>query len=202
MNNSGYWFFRIGILAIIICIVVSCNSTYTPKPTGYFNIQFPERAYKTFDEPGYPYTFEYPVYASVIKDSTFFGEPTENPWWINIDFPAFNGKIYISYKSIGANRLDTLIKDAYRLTGKHSTMAYSIEDTAFVTPKNVSGVYFTVGGNVATAHQFFVTDSVRHFLRGALYFDATPNADSLSVVNDFLLTDLKHLVNTLQWRNR
>lgn len=202
MNNSGYWFFRIGILAIIICIVVSCNSTYTPKPTGYFNIQFPERAYKTFDEPGYPYTFEYPVYASVIKDSTFFGEPTENPWWINIDFPAFNGKIYISYKSIGANRLDTLIKDAYRLTGKHSTMAYSIEDTAFVTPKNVSGVYFTVGGNVATAHQFFVTDSVRHFLRGALYFDATPNADSLSVVNDFLLTDLKHLVNSLQWRNR
>lgn len=202
MNNSGHWFFRTGMLVIIICIVVSCNSTYTPKPTGYFNIQFPERAYKTFDEPGYPYTFEYPVYASVIKDSTFFGEPTENPWWINIDFPAFNGKIYISYKSIGANRLDTLIKDAYRLTGKHSTMAYSIEDTAFVTPKNVSGVYFTVGGNVATAHQFFVTDSVRHFLRGALYFDATPNADSLSVVNDFLLTDLKHLVNTLQWRNR
>jgi hypothetical protein len=55
---------------------------------------------------------------------------------------------------------------------------------------------------VATAHQFFVTDSVRHFLRGALYFDATPNADSLGIVNDFLLTDLKHMVNTLQWRNR
>jgi gliding motility-associated lipoprotein GldD len=81
-------------------------------------------------------------------------------------------------------------------------MAYSIEDTTFVTPQNVSGVYFTVGGNVATAHQFFVTDSVRHFLRGALYFDATPNADSLGIVNDFLLTDLKHMVNTLQWRNR
>lgn len=183
-------------------MVASCNSTYTPKPTGYFNIQFPERAYKTFKEPGYPYTFEYPVYAKVVKDSTFFGEPTENPWWINIDFPDFNGKIYISYKSIGSSRLDTLIKDAYRLTGKHSTMAYSIEDTAFLTPNHVSGVYFTVGGNVATAHQFFVTDSVRHFLRGALYFDATPNADSLGIVNEFLLTDLKHLVNTLQWLNR
>ncbi|MEI8109799.1 MAG: hypothetical protein WCH59_02325 [Chitinophagia bacterium] len=202
MKNCGHGIFRVGMLAIILYMVASCNSTYTPKPTGYFNIRFPERAYKTFNEPGYPYTFEYPVYASVIKDSTFFGEPTENPWWINVDFPAFNGKIYISYKSIGSNRLDTLIKDAYRLTGKHSTMAYSIEDTAFVTPNNVSGVYFTVGGNVATAHQFFVTDSVRHFLRGALYFDATPNADSLGIVNEFLLTDLKHLVNTLQWRNR
>jgi len=202
MKNRVYCIFRTGMLAIILWIGASCNSTYTPKPTGYFKIRFPERAYKTFNEPGYPYTFEYPVYAKVVKDSTFFGEPTENPWWINIDFPDFNGKIYISYKLIGTSRLDTLIKDAYRLTGKHSTMAYSIEDTAFVTPKNVSGVYFTVGGNVATAHQFFVTDSVRHFLRGALYFDATPNADSLGIVNDFLLTDLKHLVNTLQWRNR
>ena len=180
----------------------ACNSTYTPKPKGYFNIPFPQRAYQTFQQPGYPYTFEYPVYAKVVRDSTFFGEPTENPWWINVDFPGFNGKIYISYKPIGPNTLDTLIKDAYRLTGKHNTMAYSIEDTAFVTPQKVSGVYFTVGGNVATAHQFFVTDSVRHFLRGALYFDATPNADSLGIVNDFLLTDLKHMVNTLQWRNR
>ena len=180
----------------------ACNSTYTPKPKGYFNIPFPQRAYQTFQQPGYPYTFEYPVYANVVRDSTFFGEPTENPWWINVDFPGFNGKIYISYKPIGPNTLDTLIKDAYRLTGKHNTMAYSIEDTAFVTPQKVSGVFFTVGGNVATAHQFFVTDSVRHFLRGALYFDATPNADSLSIVNDFLLADLKHMVNTLQWRNR
>ena len=180
----------------------ACNSTYTPKPKGYFNIPFPQRAYQTFQQPGYPYTFEYPVYAKVVRDSTFFGEPTENPWWINVDFPGFNGKIYISYKPIGPNTLDTLIKDAYRLTGKHNTMAYSIEDTAFVTPQKVSGVYFTVGGNVATAHQFFVTDSVRHFLRGALYFDATPNADSLGIVNDFLLADLKHMVNTLKWRNR
>ena len=186
----------------LLVIGWACNITYTPKPKGYFNIPFPQRAYLTFQQPGYPYTFEYPVYAKVVRDSTFFGEPTENPWWINVDFPGFNGKIYISYKPIGPNTLDTLIKDAYRLTGKHNTMAYSIEDTAFVTPQKVSGVYFTVGGNVATAHQFFVTDSVRHFLRGALYFDATPNADSLGIVNDFLLTDLKHMVNTLQWRNR
>jgi gliding motility-associated lipoprotein GldD len=183
-------------------LIVSCNSSYTPKPAGYFKIDFPERAYRSFDEPGYPYTFEYPVYARVVKDSTYFGEPTENPWWINVEFPDFNGRIYISYKEIGKIILDTLIRDAYRLSNKHNTMAYSIEDTVFITPNKIPGVYFTVGGNVATANQFFVTDSVRHFLRGALYFDATPNADSLGIVNGFLLTDMKHLVNTLRWRQR
>ena len=39
--------------------------------------------------------------------------------------------------------------------------------------------YFSLKGNTATANQFFVTDSVKHFLRGALYFNATPNEDSL-----------------------
>jgi gliding motility-associated lipoprotein GldD len=191
-------------LSYICCFIllVSCNSSYTPKPTGYFKINFPNHHYRSFDVPGYPYTFDYPVYARIVKDSTYFGEPTENPWWINVEFPDFNGRIYISYKEIGKINLDTLIRDAYRLSNKHNTMAYSIEDTAFVTPNSVHGVYFTVGGNVATANQFFVTDSVRHFLRGALYFDATPNADSLGIVNNFLLTDLKHLVNTLRWRSK
>jgi gliding motility-associated lipoprotein GldD len=68
------------------------------------------------------------------------------------------------------------------------------------TPNGITGIFFKVGGNAATARQFFVTDSVAHFLRGALYFDATPNADSLSVVNDFLEVDMKHLINTLEWK--
>ncbi|MBW7952147.1 MAG: hypothetical protein H3C56_06225, partial [Chitinophagaceae bacterium] len=40
-----------------------------------------------------------------------------------------------------------------------------------------------------------------HFLRGALYFNATPNEDSLSVVNRFLIEDVKHLINTFKWTN-
>jgi gliding motility-associated lipoprotein GldD len=58
---------------------------------------------------------------------------------------------------------------------------------------------FDVGGNAATAKQFFVSDSIKHFLRGALYFDTTPNEDSLSIVNRFLEEDMRHLINTLQW---
>jgi gliding motility-associated lipoprotein GldD len=70
------------------------------------------------------------------------------------------------------------------------------------TPLGVSGICFKVGGNAATARQFFLTDSVKHFLRGALYFNATPNADSLKPVQDFLQKDIDHLINTLNWRNQ
>ena len=192
-----------GIITIIIAgsvLFTSCNSDYTVKPRGFFQIHFPQRSYRLFDQPGYPYSFEYPVYANVLKDSTFFGEATENPWWINIDFPQFEGRIYVSYKEIGKNKFDKLVSDAFAMTNKHTSKAYSIDDSLVSTPNNVHGVFFKVGGEVATANQFFLTDSTKHFLRGALYFDATPNEDSLRIVNRFLIEDVKHLINTFKWK--
>jgi len=195
--------FAFRLLPFVFCLLpfaFSCNSTYTPKPKGYFKIDFPEKKYQVFDQPGYPYTFEYPVYANVVKDSTFFGEATENPWWININFPQFNGRIYVSYKEIGTNKFDKLINDAFKLTNKHNAKANSIDESIITTPNNIHGMFFNVGGDVATANQFFLTDSTKHFLRGALYFDAAPNADSLAIVNTFLLEDMKHLINTFHWK--
>lgn len=185
---------------ITSCFIISCNSDYTQKPRGYFKIHFPEKKYQLFNQEGYPYSFEYPVYANVVKDSSFFGEATENPWWINIDFPEFDGKIHVSYKEVGKNKIDKLINDAFTMTNKHTMKAYSIDDSVFTTQNNVHGVFFKVGGEVATANQFFLTDSTKHFLRGALYFDATPNEDSLAIVNKFLIDDVRHLISTFKWK--
>ena len=189
----------IGFL-LSICFL-SCNSDYTIKPRGYFKIDFPGKAYQKFDEASYPYSFEYPVYGSITKDSLFFDAKAENPYWINIEFSRFNGKIYISYKEIGKNNFDSLVNDAFTMSYKqHTYKASSIEPTQFTTPNNLSGVYFNLKGNTATANQFFITDSTRHFLRGALYFNAVPNEDSLRPVNAFLQKDLQHLINTLKWK--
>lgn len=185
---------------IILILLLSCNSPYTPKPNGYFKINFPEKKYQTFNQQGYPYSFEYPTYARVIKDSTFFGDLTENPWWINVDFPQFNARIYLSYKIIGKYKLDSLLNDAFNLTNKHSIKASYIDDSAMNISPNVHGMYFKVEGDVATANQFFLTDSTKNFIRGALYFDATPNEDSLRPVNRFLVEDLKQLINTFRWK--
>lgn len=206
-------------ILLITVLAASCNSSYTPRPRGYYKIDFPEHTYQSFDKEGYPYSFEYPSYASIVKDSSFFEEQPENPYWLNIDIPQFYGRMYISYIEIGGksrfkrrdakgnyvdsfatNTLDNLIKSSYSLTYKHSYKASSIEDSLFTTPNHINGIYFKIGGNAATANQFLVTDSVKHFLRGALYFDAAPNADSLGIVNNFLQQDMKHLISTLRWK--
>ena len=193
---------RFAFFVFIALLLLACNTNYTVnKKRGYFRIDFPEKKYKLFDQPDYPYSFEYPEYAAILKDTTFFEGRPENEWWINIDFPQFSGRVFVSYKEIGKNKFDSLVNDAFTLSFKqHSTKASSIEPTPFRTPNNIDGFYFTLEGNTATANQFFLTDSVQHFLRGALYFDATPNEDSLSVVNDFLKKDLQHMINTLKWK--
>ena len=192
------------ILAVVAAIFLfSCddNSLSVQKPRGYFKIDLPKKQYQLFDRPGYPYSFEYPVYGNVIQDSLFFEEKAENPYWINIDFPRFNSRIHISYKEIGKNKFDSLVNDAYTLSYKqHTYRASAIQPEPFTTPNGVEGVYFTLKGNAATSNQFFATDTAKHFLRGALYFSATPNEDSLAPVNAFLREDLRHLINTLQWK--
>lgn len=186
--------------AIGAAFLLSCNSPYPYRKKGYFKVSFPEKKYQLFDRPGYPYTFEYPVYAHVIKDTSFF-DAKAGDWWINIDIPRFHGRIYVSYKGVTPRNFDSLVNDGFKMAYKqHTDVATGIVDSPIVTPNGVEGVYFSLSGNTATANQFFVTDSTRHFLRGALYFDATPNEDSLSIVNDFLKQDLKHLINTLRWR--
>jgi gliding motility-associated lipoprotein GldD len=190
------------IWLIILFSFAACNSDYTAgKRKGYFKIEFPEKKYQLFDWPGYPYSFEYPVYSTVVKDSTFFDDKAGD-YWINIDFPRFGGKIHMSYKPIlTKDQFDSLRNDAFKMaTTQHINISTGITDSLMHTPNGVGGLYFSLGGNTATANQFYLTDTTKHFLRGALYFDATPNEDSLSIVNDFLKKDLEHLINTLKWR--
>lgn len=199
----------------------ACNSPYVSKKRGYFFIDLPKRSYQKFDNDSFPYSFEYPGYAKIVRDSTYFDNNPENSYWVNIDFPQFNSRIFLSYKEIGGRALykakqangtykdslavnvfDKMVADAFKLTNKNDVVANSIRDSAIKTPSGIGGVFFKVGGNAATAKQFFLTDTTKHFIRGALYFDTTPNADSLKPVQDFLQVDMEHMINSFRWKNK
>lgn len=193
---------RLPAILFFLIFIVSCRpAAYSPKPRGYYHIALPaERNYRLFNEPGFPYRFEYPAYAEIIKDTIFFDQKPENPYWISVDFPTLGGRIYISYKVINSN-MDKLAEDTYEMTFFHTKKADYIEDFLVHNDSaDVHGIFYSVSGNAASAYQFFATDSSRHYLRGALYFNTTPNADSLKPVNDFIRKDMEHLLQTLRWQ--
>jgi gliding motility-associated lipoprotein GldD len=189
------------IFIILACFVASCEyNDYTPKPRGYYRVEFPAKKYVGFLQQGFPYQFQYPVYGTTVKDTVFFDKKPENPYWMNIEFKDFDAKIYLTYKVVKSKSdLSVMIEDCYKMTNAHDKKADYIEDPTFHTENNVHGVFFDVAGNTASALQFFATDSVHHFLRGALYFNVTPNADSLKPANQFLRADAEYLIKTLKW---
>lgn len=186
-----------GFFALIACKPES----YTPHPRGYSRMDTPQHTYRMFDTTGFPYAFEYPTYGRIVRDTGSKGMKPDNPFWINIEFPEWGGTIYLSYKTIDASHpLEKLLDDTHEMTAWHTKVADYINSPSFRNPHGVSGIFFSVGGNAASAYQFIATDSTRNFLRGALYFNVTPNADSMKPLTDFFSRDMKQLIHTLRWK--
>jgi gliding motility-associated lipoprotein GldD len=173
----------------------SCRKHFTPKPRGFFRIDLPERNYLTYNS-SCPFLFEFPGYGNVVRDSS----PGAEPCWLNIDLKPLNGRIHLSYKTINGN-LGELIEDARTLAYKHTAKADAINETLVSREKDrVYCILYDIEGNAASSVQFFITDSTRHFLRGALYFESSPNADSMAPVIQFVREDIVHLLNTISWK--
>jgi len=187
-----------GILILLIMFsVISCQSPQVPKPRGFFRIDLPEGNPVSL-ELNYPYTFVYKDYGiAVIKD-----EAQKNKMWVDIIYPKFNGTLHISYKEID-NDLGELIEDAHTMVMKHIPKSSGIDEILYRYPESkVYGTgYHIKGSDAASPFQFYVTDSVTHFMRGALYFNTIPNNDSLAPVISFLKRDIEELISTIQWQD-
>ena len=190
------------LLAIIFIFTnIGCNEEYTPKPKDYPRINYPEKAYQLFSSDYCPMTFEYPKYAEIFRDSLFFNENPEHPCWLNIYYPQFDATIYLSYKELNTKySINKLMEDAHKLTYKHAKRADYIEPEMIRTNHQVFGLVYEVTGDAASSTQFYVTDTVNHFMRGALYFNVTPNFDSLAPVVNFINQDISYMIQTLRWK--
>lgn len=180
-------------ISIILLSLFACKPNYTPKPRGYVRIDFPEKEYVRFDT-NCPFSFEYPLYGKIENTHP------ENNCWINITFDNYNGKIHLSYKQVN-NNLSDYIEDSREMVYKHTIKADAIDTKYYSNKKNkVYGLLYDIKGDAASSIQFFVTDSNKHFLRGALYFETTPNKDSLKPAIEFFRKDILHLIETTSWK--
>jgi gliding motility-associated lipoprotein GldD len=183
------------LMSGLLMFFQSCRKEYTPRPRGYFRISFPAKSYKTLEMP-LPYSFQVPNYSVPGNDPL----NPDQPSWITIEVPANHAQIHLSYKKINQN-LGTYIEESRTLAYKHSQKASSIEEQLFINPaKKVYGTIYNIKGNAASPMQFYLTDSVRNFLRGSLYIKEIPNIDSLQPVIGFLSQDVLRLIETTEWK--
>ena len=190
------------IIGLVLFMITGCDpdpeeEMIVPKPVGYFRIDLPKKNYKKYDSIC-PYSFETPWYSLVKPDSRENSEPC----WINIFYPKFKATVHVSYKVIN-NNLEEYLKDSDMFAKKHTIKANGLnENLVFNDSAKVYGIIYDIKGNTATNLQFFLTDSIKNFLRGSLYFDVAPNTDSVEPVTNFLREDVLHLIKTFRWKNQ
>ena len=183
---------------LVTCAFASCDDdddVYSPKPRGYMRIDFPEKSYTHFTSDC-PFEFDVPAYSNMRLNANTNSEPC----WYNLEFNSFKATLHLSYKQVN-NNLAQYLDDAHEIANKHQIKATGVDEITVVRDSaKVYGLVFDIAGNAASPLQFYLTDSTKHFLRGSLYFNAVPNADSLKIVVDFLKKDVLKLINTTHWK--
>ena len=183
---------------VLAFVAFSCDrdTNYLPKPRGYFRIDLPDKAYTKVDTIE-RYSFECPVYALVTPDPY---SPDEKNW-VNIEMPSFKGSIHLTHKPVDGN-LGEYLEDVHTMVTKHLQKANGMRDSLIVNDEhNVYGMFIEMDGKgVATPMQFYLTDSTKNFVRGALYFNFKPDNDSMQPVINFIRQDIDHLIETFEWK--
>tara|TARA_R110001592_G_scaffold20741_8_gene83728 strand:+ start:4094 stop:4636 length:543 start_codon:yes stop_codon:yes gene_type:complete len=180
---------------------MSCNNDIVPKPKAYLRLEYPGANYIKTTVDSTPFSFEVNKLATKVTLKKI--KSTTESYGINIEYPSLKGTIYLTYKSIkkSPENLTSFLRDAQNFTQKHTAKADEIIDRAYENKRDkVYGMFYEVGGNAASQSQFYVTDSVEHFLTGSLYFYAKPNYDSIFPAAKYLEKDIRHIMETVTWK--
>lgn len=178
------------ILFFSAFFIISCGGEYFPKPKAMLRLDFPSEGYEHYSN-SCPFQFDVNS-LSIVRQ--------KGGCALEIDYPMMKGSIYLTYKPVEGN-LNKLLIDAQRLSYEHVVKADNIIEQPFINANDKAfGMFYEVSGNAASQSQFYVTDSVQHFVTGSLYFYAKPNYDSIYPAAIYLQKDIRRIMETLSWK--
>lgn len=182
-------FVYIGFL-ILSFIFFGCKEDVLPKPSAQLRLDYEMANYMQFDSQC-DFIFDHNTETKVnVKDNCD----------VTIQYPKMKATVYLTYRKVD-NNIDELLKDAQKLTYEHVIKADDIVETPFINTKDkVYGMFYQVGGNAATNTQFYLTDSIQHFVTGSVYFYAKPNFDSIMPAASYIKDDMQTLMETMRWK--
>lgn len=187
------------LVCVLGTVLMSCKpkALPEPKPMGYFRIDLPDHTYRLTDTT-LPFTFE----QSVFSNTTIEPQKDGN-LWANVVYPDLKASFRFTCFSVkNADSLRKLMVYEDKMVKFHYQKADDVQFSVVNDPEaHLWGqTYEIYGKEVATPFQFWLTDSAHHFVRATLYFDDTPNNDSLQPVIQYLKEDALHLINTFAWK--
>jgi gliding motility-associated lipoprotein GldD len=179
------------LVLLIFTGIQSCKEEVLPKPRAQLRLEY-----------------ETPKYSAIQTECPFQFDRSEatravinQKCWVNLEYPELKASINMTYRPVEDN-LEELLREAEKLTFNHTIKADGISSRPYVNSDHkVYGSIFEVTGNAASPVQFHVTDSMNHFITGAVYFEVQPNYDSIRPAIQYIEKDIVALIESLEWKN-
>lgn len=176
---------------ILFSIVQSCREEVLPKPRAQLRLEYEEPKYSTI-RTDCPFEFNTSEDSNAVINSKC---------WVNLEYPNLKASINMTYRPVEGN-LEELLREAEKLTFNHTIKADGISSRPYINENSkVYGSIFEVTGNAASPVQFHVTDSLNHFITGAVYFEVQPNYDSIRPAIQYIEKDIVAMIESLKWKN-
>ncbi len=177
-------------LLLVVILAVDC-SYFQPKNLAEKKIEFPEAVYEMITDT-LPFRF-------ALSDQAVFSarENKEGEYFCDIVYPNYKAQLYCTWHRINPEQVILMSEESRRLAYQHTAMATDIRQKQYNNDlSRTFGTLYEIEGDVATPLQLALTDSVSYFFNGSLYFNTTPNADSIAPFLEHIRKDVVYLMET------
>ncbi|MDR0507653.1 MAG: gliding motility protein GldD [Dysgonamonadaceae bacterium] len=196
------------IALFIFLTLWACSPDYSPKPTGYFYIHIDDHKYRLFSDcPQFEFNISTQVEVDKLTDfktwtpNVKFDNKTVYQQWFNLIYPSLGAQLYCDYLPISSKNFAQISEECRKFAYLHVKKANAILTRNYANPEmRVYGLVYEIKGDVASPVQFVLTDSVKHFFRGALYFDNVSSQDSIAPVAEYIKEDIEMLIESFKWK--
>ena len=187
------------LIPLFLLLFTSCIRTQevpVPKPKGYFRLATPEVAYQNWDSV-MPFSFDYSKNATLS-----FKKKENNIYTIDIHYPSLSATMNMIAVPVKDNLHQLMWNEEEQVMFHVDRMM--TDDIQYSTVNDPDArvfgrLYELEGKYVATPFKFWLTDSSRYFVKGELFFEFSPNNDSLSPIINYLKDDALFMVESWKW---
>lgn len=183
---------RILSLLFLVIVAASCEEDVTVKPSAMLRLEYPKSTYDRITT-ACPYTF-LKNYDAIVEENKDCG--------MRLYYPHMKATLFLTYREVRNDNFGRLLTDAQKLVYDRNAQARGVPQYPFINKeKQTFGTLFEINGDVASQAKFFLTDSTKNFVVGALYFEVKPNFDSIYPAIEYMREDIRTIMETLQWED-
>jgi len=179
----------------LLSLLVLCGcADYYPKPKGFLRVDASETV-QSIDSLSFA-RFSTATGVEVSPEKT-----SDSETWINLRYPYYQAELYGTYHTFsnkdGLERLSDDFYDLLDRTAGAEKLYYAHYDDSL---RATYGYLYWSDAPIPSPVQFFVTDSLSRFFRGAVYFSDSLSREMQAPYSRALSDEMMRLIETFNWK--